>query len=89
MMIVGEEFVFQTSLIYPGIQYYVANGLKGDVPVDEYGYLVMVNERGDRVAYRVPGGEWERDSKILTGYNLNIPSYVNAIPVPVGSLENK
>ncbi|HAV7868263.1 hypothetical protein AAHW68_07235 [Klebsiella pneumoniae] len=88
-MIVGEDFVFQTSLIHRGIQYFVANGLKGDVPVDENGYLVMVNERGDRVAFRVPGGEWEIDSKTLTGYNRNIPNYVNAISVPISSLENK
>ncbi|WPH99935.1 hypothetical protein [Klebsiella pneumoniae] len=88
-MLVGEDFVFQTSSIHPGIQYFVANGLKGDVPVDENGYLVMVNERGDRIAFRVPGGEWERDSKILTGYNRSMPNYVNAIPVLMPTLENK
>lgn len=88
-MLVGEDFVFQTSLIHPGIQYFVANGLKGDVPADENGYLVMVNDRGDRVAFRVPGGEWEIDSKIIIGYNRNIPNYVNAIPVLMPSLENK
>lgn len=88
-MIVGEDFVFQTSLIHPGIQYFIANGLKGDMPVDENGYLVMVNEQGDRVAFRAPGGKWEIDIKIITGFNRKIPNYVNAIPVPMPSLENK
>lgn len=88
-MIVDEEFVFQTSLVHPGNRYFVANALKGDFPVDENGYLVMVNECGDRVAFRVPGGGWKIDSKTLTGYNPDMPSFVNAVPVPIPSLENK
>ena len=88
-MVVGEDFVFQTYLIHPGKQYFVAIGLKGDVPVNENGYLVMVNEQGDRVASRAPGGKWEIDIKIITGFNRNIPNYVNAIPVPMPSFENK
>ncbi|ENZ8440919.1 hypothetical protein ACHA9J_004999 [Klebsiella oxytoca] len=88
-MIVDEDFVFQTYSIHPGKQYFVAILLKGDVPVDENGYLVMVNEQGDRVASRAPGKKWEIDIKIITGFNRNIPNYVNAIPVPIPSLENK
>lgn len=88
-MIVDEEFVFQTSTILPGNKFYVANALKGDVPVDKNGYLVMVNERGDRVAFRVPGGHWENDTTAVAGYNPKIPSYTNAIVVPLPSLENE
>ncbi|EIV7044117.1 hypothetical protein L7F69_001978 [Escherichia coli] len=88
-MIVDEEFVFQTSLVHPGKRYFVTNALRGDSPVNINGYLVMVNEYGDRVAFRVPNGEWEIDSKTLTGYNPDIPSYLNAIPIPMASLENE
>lgn len=88
-MIVSGDFIFQTSLVHPGNQYFVANALKGDCPVDETGYLVIVNEFGDRVAFRVPGGEWETDSKTLTRYNLDMPYYVNAIHMPIQSIENK
>ncbi len=88
-MIVDKEFVFETSLIHPGNRYFVINALKGDVPVNEDGYLVMVNEHGDRVACRVPNGEWEIDSKTLTGYNPDIPNYLNAIPIQITLLENE
>lgn len=88
-MIVDEDFVFQTSLIHPGKRYYIANGMKEDVPVNENGYLVMVNELGDRVAFRAPDGAWKTDDKILIRFNSSIPNYVNAILVSIPSLENK
>lgn len=88
-MIVSEEFVFQTSTVHAGAKFYVANALKGDQPVDANGYLVMVNENGDRVAFRSPGQEWERDAKLITGYNPQIPTYLNAIHVPIPPFENE
>lgn len=88
-MIVNEEFVFQTSTVHPGESFYVVNALKGDQPVDETGYLVMVNECGDRVAYRVPGHEWQRDATIITGYCAQIPTYKNAIKIAIPPLENE
>lgn len=88
-MIVNEEFVFQISTVHTGGSFYVVNALKGDQPVDENGYLVMVNERGDRVACRVPGHEWQHDATIIAGYNPDIPSYKNAIKVTIPLFENE
>ncbi|QBM23592.1 hypothetical protein E1B03_14590 [Citrobacter arsenatis] len=88
-MIVNEEFVFQTSTVHPGERFYVVNALRGDQPVDENGYLVMVNECGDRVAYRAPGNEWQRDAMLIAGYNTLIPMYKNAIKIAIPPLENE
>lgn len=88
-MIVNEEFVFQTSTVHAGARFYVANALKGDQPVDANGYLVMVNENGDRVAFRTPGQEWECDTKLIIGYNPQIPTYLNAIHVTNLLFENE
>lgn len=83
-----KEVAFQASTIHPGSIFYIANALKDDQPINEGGYLVMVNERGDRVAFCVPGGEWEVDAILLSKYNSKIPNYVNAIRVLPSSLEN-
>lgn len=83
-----EGFIFQVSTVHHGDCFFVANGLKGDVPVEENGYLVMVNECGDRVGMRTPGGVWKVDSKPIIRYNTNIPSYQNALKFQPPSLEN-
>ena len=88
-MIVNEEFVFQTSTVHPGESFYIVNGLKGDQPVNENGYLVMVNEDGDRVASRTPGAEWLRDAKLIRGFNPQIPTYKNAIKIKIPPFENE
>ncbi|ELQ6218470.1 hypothetical protein ACX1JO_003834 [Cronobacter dublinensis] len=88
-MVFADDFLFNVLMCHQGVSFFVANGLKGDVPVDLNGYLVMVNEVGDRVAFRAPGSDWEMDAKTITAYNPDIPSYVNVIRVPRLSLINE
>lgn len=88
-MIINEEFVFQLSIVHAGSKFFITNGMAGDQPVNKNGYLVMVNEHGDRVAYRAPGKEWVRDTQMIVGYNTNIPAYKNAILVPTPPFENE
>ncbi|MCG1030757.1 MAG: hypothetical protein E6736_06875 [Leclercia adecarboxylata] len=84
-----KEVAFQASTIHPGNSFYVAVGLKGDVPVHEGGYLVMVNEQGDRVASCAPDGHWIVDNPMIPAFNKFIPTYKNAIYVGGPELENK
>lgn len=76
-----KDTAFNASIKHGGREFYVANGLKGDEPVNSEGYLVMVNENGDRVAFRAPGGDWEIDDKIYKSYKPEIVQYVNAVRV--------
>lgn len=76
-----KDTAFNASIKHGGTEFYVANGLKGDEPVNSEGYLVMVNENGDRVAFRAPGGDWAIDDKINKAYKPEIVQYVNAVRV--------
>ncbi|WP_320704933.1 hypothetical protein [Enterobacter asburiae] len=76
-----KDTAFNASIKHGGTEFYVANGLKGDVPVSSKGYLVMVNENGDRVAFRAPDGDWEIDDIMHQAYKPEIPHYVNAVHV--------
>lgn len=76
-----KDTAFNASIKHGGTEFYVANGLRGDEPVNSEGYLVMVNENGDRVAFRAPNGDWEIDEKVYQAYKPEIPHYVNAVHV--------
>lgn len=68
---------------------YIATALKGDVPIDESGYLAMVNEKGDRVAVKTPGSLWNLDLPPIRGYSPAMPAYKHAVCVFRIRLENK
>ncbi|TDN64259.1 hypothetical protein [Scandinavium goeteborgense] len=84
-----KDAAFNAAIQYPGSDFFVTNGLKGDSPVDGDGYLVMVNDEGDRIAFRSPGADWVFDSKPVLDYNKQIPNYTNAIKLPMISIENE
>lgn len=84
-----KEAAFHASMHHPGKEFYVVMALKGDVPVNENGYLVMVNELGDRVARCYPGCEWMVDEHLFLSYNPSMPTYKNAVYAGGPKLENK
>ena len=68
---------------------YVGSAVNEDIAPDNGRLVVMVNERGDRIATKPPGGEWKVESIKVISQFPNLPNSKHAIKIDVRQLENK
>lgn len=68
---------------------YVGSAVTEDIAPDDSRLIVMVNERGDRIATKKPGGCWEVESVKIPAQFPNIPNSKYAIKIDTRPLENK
>lgn len=83
-----SDIAFQIYTVHDFEHIYVASGSGKDVEINDDRYLVIVNERGDRLASKSPGGTWKCDKNIFYGFDPNIPKFQNSVKVNPPGLEN-
>lgn len=83
-----SDIAFQLYTIHNFEHIYVASGSGEDVEINDKRYLVIVNERGDRLASKSPGSTWKADKPIFYGFDPKIPKFHNSVKINPPSLEN-
>ncbi|MEL5440676.1 hypothetical protein PTR44_08940 [Serratia nevei] len=76
-----EPVVFQASILFDFDKLYIVRALDSELPIDENGYLAMITEGGDRVAYKAPNSDWVLDNRVIKGYKNLASTYKNSIRV--------
>lgn len=68
---------------------YVGSAVNEEIAPDDSRLVVMVNERGDRIATKPPGGDWKVEAVKVISQFPNIPNSKHAIKIDVRPFENK
>lgn len=68
---------------------YVGSAVSEDIAPDDNRLVVMVNERGDRIATKQPGGDWEVEVVKVSAQFPNLTKSKLAIKIDTRPLENK
>lgn len=76
-----KSVAFQALSLFNFDKLYIVRALDSELPVNENGYLVMITEGGDRVAFKAPNSDWLFDSKVIKGYKNLASTYQHAILV--------
>jgi len=68
---------------------YVGSAVNEEIAPDDSRLVVMVNERGDRIATKPPGGDWKIEAVKVSAQFPNLPKSKVAIKIDIRPLENK
>ncbi|MCS4265921.1 MULTISPECIES: hypothetical protein [Serratia] len=77
----AEALVTQALLLFKFDKIYVVRALDSHLPINENGYLVMITEGGDRIAFKAPDSDWVLDNKVTKGYKELASTYEHSIRV--------
>ncbi|BBL31220.1 hypothetical protein [Pantoea ananatis] len=85
-----REIAFMASTVHAcGPIFWVGSAVSEEIKPDDQRLVVMVNEKGDRLATKKPGENWDVDVPMVVAQFPNIPKSKYAIKIDLRPLENK
>lgn len=81
---------FAASMVHAcGPIFWVGSAVSEEIKPDDHRLVVMVSEKGDRIATKKPGENWVVDDPMIVAQFPNIPKSKYAIKVDTRPIENK
>lgn len=84
-----SDYLFQLTTFHEFQTAYIASGSGEDIPIDDGRFLVIVDEKGNRLASKSPNGHWKIDKPKWKGFGPEIISYKNVLKYDVSVHENE
>ncbi|WP_288431315.1 hypothetical protein [uncultured Pantoea sp.] len=81
---------FMASTVHAcGPIFWIGSAVSENIKPEDHRLVVMVSEKGDRIATKKPGDNWIVDDTMIVAQFPNIPKSKYAIKIDLRPLENK